>query len=151
MDIHEYLKNRLATCSKYELTDPDKHILNTEGIEEYIYKKLTSKKFRKWSMNDTVQEGVRNVIQYCVSQNKTIRLDFSFGGFKLWRMPTSPEVDWSEFFSLLYVCEYVTPVIAAYKPGIFIDFSSADIAVSAVNNVPREDLDRYFESFKKLL
>lgn len=151
MEVKDYLFNRIKTCSHYTLSDEDKKFLETKGIEEFIFRKLTSKKFRKWSQTDTAREALRAVIKYCVSQKKRIRLDFSFGGFKLWRLPTAPEVDWSELFSIAYVCEYVAPILAVYEPGIFIDFSSADIAVTAVNNVPKADVDRYNESFKTLL
>ena len=151
MGVEEYLKQKLETCGQYILTDLDRQILDTKGIEEYIFGKLMSKKFRKWAAIPGIQEKVRTIIHYCVSNNKPIQIDFSFGGFKLWRLPTAPEVDWSEFVSIAYTSDYVAPILAAYSPGIFVDFSSADIAVSTVNNVPRADVDCYYASFKKIL
>lgn len=151
MNVEAYLKHRLETCARYTLTDLDKKLLESEGIEAYIFAKLLSKKYRKWSAPVAVQAKIKDVIHFCVASGKPIRFDFSFGGFKLWRMPTAPEVDWSEFFSLAYYAEYAAPIVAAYEPGVVFDFSSGDIAVTAVNNVPREDVERYHESFKTLL
>ena len=135
----------------YTLTDDDKKLIDTKGIEEFIVRKLLSKKFRKFSLPEGGEQLIRDQVHYCVENNEPIKLNLSYGGFKLWRMPTSPEVDWSEFFYIAYHVRYMAPIAAAYEPGITLDFSSGDIAVTSVNNVPHEDVDQLDASLRTLL
>ena len=151
MEIKEYLQQRIRDCSKYTLTDQDQKLLDKHGIREYIFRKLMSKKFRKWSLPESVQDKIKEEINYCVSNNKPIILNLSYGGSKLWRLPTTPEVDWSEFFYIAYHTQYMASVAKVYKHGIHLDFSSADIAVTTMNNVLRKDVDQYDQSLRELI
>lgn len=151
MEIKEYLQQRIHSCSKYTLTSQDQKLLDKYGIKEYIFRKLMSKKFRKWSLPESVQDKIKEQINYCVSNSKPITLNLSYGGSKLWRLPTTPEVDWSEFFYIAYHVQYMSPIAKIYGPGIHLDFSSADIAMTAMNNIPREDVDQYDQSLRKLI
>lgn len=151
MGVQEYLSEKLKTCALYDLTAEDEKLLRDFGIEEFIYKKLTSKKFRKWAIPKDVEERIRGVIQFKVKENQPIEFRFPFGGYKLWRMPTTPEVDWAEFFMIAYYSQYLAPILKAYKPGASFVFSSDDIIVSRMDNIPQQDLDTYFNSFKSLL
>ena len=42
-EVQTYLKNKLKNSARYSLSEDDKKIIENLGIEEYIYKKLTSK------------------------------------------------------------------------------------------------------------
>ena len=151
MKAQEYLKNRLENCSKYALTDEDQKILDNHGIEEYIFRKLASKKFRKWSLGETAEKKIKAKIATRISKKEPLHFNLSYGGFKLWRMPTAPEADWSEFFSIAYFSEYMAPIAAAYEPGTIFNFSSGDIAVTTANNIPQIDVDSYYASLEKLI
>lgn len=151
MDVHTYIEDRLTKSAEYALTKQDQKIIDAQGIEEFIVRKLLSKKFRKFALPEGVESMIREQVQYCVSSNKPIQLSLSYGGFKLWKLPTAPEVDWSEFFYIAYHLKYMAPIAAAYEPGIALDFSSGDIAVTSVNNVPRVDVDQYYDSLSTLL
>lgn len=48
MNADEYLKDRLEKCSEYKLSESDKQCLAKNGLNFFIYKKVVSKKFRKW-------------------------------------------------------------------------------------------------------
>lgn len=150
MDPNLYLKEKLETCSSYQLTDDDKKLLD-QGIEEYIYAKLTSKKFRKWKVDQSSEDVVKKAIHMNVAAGKPIQFTFPFGGYKLWRLASTPEVDWAEFFTISYYCQYVAPVVAAYEPGVEFFFSSDDIIIERMDNVLKSDTDSYFASFQKLL
>lgn len=151
MEVQEYLENRLRHSTDYELTKEDQRILDAHGVAEFIYRKLMSKKFRKWSLPESVQKKVRAQVAQKVEEQKPILINLSFGGFKLWRLPTTPEVDWSEFFYTAYHLSYLAPIAKVYEPGTHFEFSSADIAVTAMNNVPRSDVDQYDASLKTLI
>ena len=151
MGIQDYLSTKLRSCTSYEYTTEDKKLLDEFGIEEFIYKKLTSKKFRKWSLAKDVEERIRQTIHLNVEVNKPIEFRFPFGGYKLWLLPATPEVDWAEFFTIAYYCQYLAPILKAYKPGVNFVFSSDDIIIERMDNVSRKDTDAYFDSFKILL
>lgn len=151
MNIQTYLKERLQRSTHYELTDADQQILDKEGIEAYIFKKITSKKFRKWSLDDASQKQIKNAIHLKVSQNKPLHCMFPFGGYKLWSLPTAPFVDWAEFFTIAYYCHWIAPILSVYKYGVTFTFSSDDLVVEKLDNIPKENTDAYFNSFVSLL
>jgi hypothetical protein len=151
MKPQDHLQAELRDCTKYELTPEDKAILEKDGIEAFIYSKLTSKKFRKWAVDESSEQQAKKAIQLNVAAGKPLQFRYPFGGYKLWRMPSSPEVDWAEFFSIAYYSKYLAPIAAAYEPGIDFKFASDDVIIERMDNVPVADTKAYFNSFKKLL
>ena len=151
MTVQNYLQTRLETASVYQLTDEDKSWLDKNGLEDFIYHKLTSKKFRKWKLDSDSQKRIKDAIRLNVSANKQIQFTFPFGGYKLWRVPTTPEVDWAEFFSIAYYVNYLSPILQVYKPGAAFYFSSDDIIIERMDNIDPKDTNAYFDSFQKLL
>lgn len=85
-----------------------------------------------------------------IKHKKPLIFLFCFGGYKNYRSPTYPEVDWAEFFQLKFFIEYLMPIITDYKYGTLIQYESEDIIIER-NYVPREALDKYAISFSKLL
>jgi hypothetical protein len=120
-------------------------------VEAFVYAKLTSKKFRKWAMDESSEQQVKKALQLNISQNKPIQFRYPFGGYKLWRLPTAPEVDWAEFLAIVHYCKYLASIAAAYEPGVELLFASDDMIIERMDNVPVADTDAYFASFKKLL
>jgi len=151
MTAQEYIQSELQSCTGYVLTDDDKAIIENQGIETFIYTKLTSKKFRKWAVDESSEQQAKRAIQLNVNAGKPLQFRYPFGGYKLWRMPSSPEVDWAEFFAITYYCKYLASIAAAYEPGIEFLFASDDIIIERMDNVSVADTDAYFNSFKKLL
>jgi hypothetical protein len=66
-------------------------------------------------------------------------------------MPSAPEVDWAEFFMISYYSKYLAPIAAAYKPGVHFRFSSDDVIIAQMDNIPKEHTERYNKSFNMLL
>lgn len=151
MTPQDYLQAELQHSTDYVLTDDDKAIIDKQGVEDFIYAKLTSKKFRKWAVDESSEQQAKRAIHLNVSAGKPLQFRYPFGGYKLWRMPSSPEVDWAEFFSIAYYSKYLAPIAAAYEPGIEFLFASDDVIIERMDNVPVADTDAYFHSFKKLL
>ncbi len=151
MNIQKYLLSELENSANYVLTTDDKGLINKAGLEEFIYTKLTSKKYRKWAVDDLSEKQAKRAIHLNVSNNKPLQFRFPFGGYKLFRIPTSPEIDYAEFFSVAYYLKYLAPLASAYKPGLELLFSSDDMIIERMDNVPKKDTDSYFNSFKVLL
>lgn len=149
--LHDHLLDRLHNPTKYELSEEDQKVIQFEGIETFVFRKLTSKKFRKTALDTDSEEQIKTAIHKNVTENKPIKFTYPFGGYKIWRVPTYPSVDWAEFFTISYVLRYVAPILQAYRPGVELYFSSDDIVIELIDNYPREDLDGYVASFKQLL
>lgn len=151
MTAQTYLQSQLEQCAQYALSDDDQRLIDKDGLEHFIYAKLTSKKFRKWSVDESSELQAKRAINFAVSENKPLQFRYPFGGYKLWRVPGSPEVDWAEFLSITYYCNYLAPIAAAYKPGVELLFASDDVIIERMDNIPKPDTDAYFDSFKVLL
>lgn len=128
-------------------------VVTTDGkdLADLIYTLLLSKKFRKYSVNPEYLEHISSAIKTSLSNNGPIKLTLVFGGYKLWRLEESPEVDWAELFSLIYYTKWLKPIAAVYKPGVWFDFYSDDVILEIMDNVPKKDTEKYIESFKQLL
>ena len=124
---------------------------NQSKIVDLIYGFLMSKKFRKYAVTPEYQKRMYSAILNSVSKNKPIKLTLVFGGYKLWRLEESPEVDWAELFSLIYYTKWLKPILAIYEPGVWFDFYSDDVILEIMNNVPKADTEEYAQSFKRLL
>src|SRR3989338_1872494 len=151
MSLKEFLISRLQNPSGYQLSEEESKTIKYEGIQEFIYKKLTSTKFRKTSVDPDSEKQVKNAIKLNVESNSPIKFTYPFGGYKIWRVPSYPAVDWAEFMVISYVLRYVAPILRAYKPGVEICFSSDDVVLERMDNYPREALDLYVSTFKALV
>jgi hypothetical protein len=151
MNPLEYLQTQFERSAYSELTDADRFLIEHEGMEVFIYKQFTRKPFRKWSISEETQEKKREAIAEYVQKKLPIICQLSFGGYKLWRLPSSPEVDWAEWLFFHYLAEYFAPIVAAYKPGIRMVFKSDDHLLERLSNIPRSDTDAYCDSFEELI
>lgn len=48
----------------------------------------------------------------------------------------------------MYFTEWLKPITEVYKPGVHFDFSSDDVIVERLNNVPKSDTEGYAKSFR---
>lgn len=145
MQVAQYIQ------SKLESIKTDIPLIDKGNLEESIIHRILSKKFRKYAVDDAFSKHLRVVIKNAIKENVPIPFTWVFGGYKLWRLPTSPKVDWAELFALIYFASWLAPVCRAYRPGVWFDFYSDDVIVSKMNNIPKKDLELYIESFRNLL
>jgi hypothetical protein len=120
-------------------------------IEDAIYAKVMSKKFRKLKPGEDAVNLTKAAIKIFVNDNKPVRIFEMFGGNKLWRFEEAPEVDWAELFSLVYFVQWSRLIASVYKPGVVFEYFSQDISVQSLNNVSRTETDKYSETFKSML
>lgn len=150
MKPEDYILNKLSHL-KSETTSKKVESLSDQELEEFIFKSLMSKKFRKFAVNVDYIPKIKWAIKNSVENKLPIKLAFPFGAYKLWRLEESPEVDWAELFTLMYFTKWVKGISEIYKPGIWIDFVSDAVIVERMNNIPKSDTDTYDKSFNRLL
>lgn len=148
MTAQEYIQTKLDDLKKpLGVQKP----ANDEELAEAIFKAFASKKFRKYSLGQEHADHIKSSIALNIKNKEPIKATLVFGGYKLWRLEETPEVDWAELFSLIYYTNWMKPVCEIYAQGVWFDFFSDDVIVAKMNNVSPDDTKAYQESFKKLL
>lgn len=147
MTAQEYIQSKLENLQKpLGMTKP------SDGeLVDAIYKALMSKKFRKYSANEELQQHVKEAIRLNVEMHEPINITFLHGAYKLWRLEESPEVDWAELFALMYYSDWVKPVCEMYEPGVWFDFFVDDLIIPKLDNVPASDIQAYIKSYQALM
>ena len=151
MNVKQYLENQLKNCSLYNLTSDDKKLLKKEKIEKYAFKKLTLKKFRRWKLDPECEKRTKKAIKLTAGENKPLVIVYPMGGYKLWRLPSSPEVDWAEFFNIAYVLKYLAPIAAAYKEKVVLYYYMHSLLMEAHDNLTTKEVNQYIKSFQILV
>jgi len=150
-NIQNYLTQLLTKSGNHTLAEHEQSLLQHTGIEEFVYARLTSKKFRKSKMDEACVERTKKAIAIQVQKSEPINVFYPQGGYKLWRFPSSPTVDWAEFFNISYVLAYVAPIAAAYKPGVKITYYMHTLLMELHDNLTTEEIQAYVASFEALL
>ena len=146
MQAAQYIQSKLE-----QIRTLDALLVDKGSLEESIIHRILSKKFRKYAVDDAFSKHLRAVVKNAIEENAPISFTWVFGGYKLWRLSTSPKADWAELFSLIYFISWLAPICKVYGPGVWFDFYSDDVIVSKMNNIPIKDLKLYIESFRTLL
>ena len=141
-----YIQQRLENLKTPASTD------DTSGsMEDVVYARLMSKKFRKMKAGDPCVEITKRVVAKAVKEQTPILVTECFGGNKLWRFDEAPEIDWAELFSLMYYVDWMKTVAAVHKPGVIFDYFSQDLSVERLDNVKREELEAYNKTFNEMI
>lgn len=111
--VNSYLSQRLAGL----IGEPVENKICSGNIVDEIVARVLNKKFRKWAVSPEQSEQIRRIVEKNIRQGDPIPFTYIFGGYKLWHLPGSPQVDWAEFFALAYYMGYLKQVAAAYPPG----------------------------------
>ncbi len=151
MDSSSFLKQLIETVPDYEVSPDEKKRIQFEGIEKFLYAKLTSSKFKAAALPQEFQQKVKEKISYCVNNSLPIHITIPFGGYKKWQLPTAPLPDWAEVFNFVLVRDYLAPIAKIYKHGVVLEYFSDEIFIAPMNNYPQKDLDQYNEQFEELI
>lgn len=117
-------------------------------LEEAIFARVMSKKFRKLKASPFVIEFVKDSIHMAITEKKPIAIGCVHGGTKPWHFPEYPEVDWAELFVIIYHVQWMRYIAEVYEPGVWLEFYSMDVCQERMNNLPRSETDQYSKTFK---
>lgn len=144
MTAKEYIEQRLKGIK-------DEKVKQEGNLADFIFSRIMSKKFRKYSVNPKANEMVREAIELNIKNNEPIKIAIPFGSYKLWRLEESPEPDWAELFAMIYYSYWLKPITDVYKPGVWFDFCGDDAILELMNNIPEEDTERYKKTFRGII
>jgi hypothetical protein len=151
MNVNQYLKQLTTDSAIYELSPNEQEIITANGVSTFILNKLLSKKFRKQKIDPDCKLRTELAIQTKVASQQPLTIIFPQGGYKLWKLPSAPYADWAELFNISYLLKYVSPLAAAYKPGVELKYYFHTLLMEAHDNLSTEDISHYVASFESLL
>lgn len=146
MTPQNFLEQELATLQEFKPKEVKNDLLADE-----IFRLLMSKKFRKYSANETLIAIIKNAISYNIERNEPIRLIFPHGAYKLWRLEEAPNPDWAELFAALYYSEWLKPICEIYQPGVWFEFFVDDLILPKIDNISPEHVQAYIDGLQKVL
>ncbi len=149
MTAKEFIQKRLNDLKSTEKTVVS--LKSDKELADFIFKTIMSKKFRKFAVTPDYIPHIHQSIENAIKEGSPIKFVFVFGGYKLWRLEEAPESDWAELFALTYYAKWLKPIAEVYKPGIWMDFSSDEIIIERLNNIPKSDTEAYSKSFNSIL
>ena len=149
--VEQHLRSRLEQSARRPLSPQEQAVLDTEGPKAFLLKQLLSKKFRKWSVDADTQQNIARTVDAALKEQKPLELVHPMGGYKIWRLPSSPEVDWAEFFGISHILQYLSGIAAGYAPGVHMQFFMYTFLPQRHDNISAEDIERYVSSFQALL
>lgn len=144
--VNEYINNNLLNFNNFPETSLDK-----ENFKQEVLRRLFLKRYSKKAQFDAAKEYTETKLDNILKDNLPFIFCFCFGGYKHFWSPTYPEPDWAEVFTIKFLMEYILPIAKSYDYGVNLEFESEEVAISDMNNVPQEGLDKYNKVFKELL
>lgn len=140
----------LASLNK--LTEsPQREEVADASLEDALFAKVMSKKFRKLKADQEAVLSARTVIRNAIARSEPLTFDLLFGGNKLWRFEEAPEVEWAELFAVMYYLRYLKSIASVYPQGARLVLYSQNISVERLNNVPFTETEQYTETFRAML
>ncbi len=149
MKTQDYILSQLELlkCPFLSETKPS----DDNELVQTIFTTLLSKKFRKYSIPEENQKIIKSALEQNIANKEPIQITWPFGGYKLWRLEETPEVDWAELFTMIHIAKWLRPVCTMYPKGVELIFWFDEVVISQMNNIPQSDLDTYRKSFTDLL
>lgn len=142
----EYIQKELNKIKEFQPKDFDK-----EKLSDEIFRLLMSKKFRKYSINQELNNHIKNAIKTSIDNNQPIKLVFPHGAYKLWRLEESPNPDWAELFTAMYYTKWLKPICEIYQPGIIFEYFVDDYILPFIDNISLETVKNYINEYQKIL
>lgn len=148
-NVIDYIKSISTVFPNYETTTD----ITTKDDEKaaWITKVLLRKNFRKTKIYEQNKQDITKKALISIKEDIPMHFVILFGGYKHFWNESYPEVDWAELFNLNFMSELLAPILQVHKPGIVLDYASEDLIITMMDNYPRSSLDRYADSFGKLI
>lgn len=148
-EANTYLAQLLTNIEPYSLTSDERKKV-TRDKPGFIMDKLMRKRFRR-RISDETRKTTAEKVAARVQANQPIHIIIPFGGYKHFWNPSHPETDWAELFHFRWMTECVAPILAAYEPGVILEYVSEDLILPRMNNYPDEALEAYTTTFRKIM
>lgn len=149
--INNILAKLLILQEKTPLRKEEKMLVKQGKLDEVIYSRIVSTKFRKSKMLPETAEFIKQYLRKTVPANKPLRIYFCFGGYKQARLSSAPDPEWAETFNLNFSLQMAAYVESIYPPGVEMIYRGDEVIMTYLCNYKVADRKRYTEQFTKML
>lgn len=143
--VNEYLD------SLYKNNFHPSHLTDKDQLKQEIYSLLTPEWFRFRPIGEEIKNVLVKKISEAVERKKPIEALNAFGGFKVYRIDTSPHIDYAEIFHISFITQVLQRVCEIYEPGVHLEYSGDAYMACFVDNLKKEWVDTYLQEFDEVI
>ena len=144
--VNDYVNNELLNFNNIQ-TNP----LEGDDLKSKILNRLFSRKWSRKAQFEDAKKFTEEKVDTILNYNYNFLFCFCFGGYKHFWAPTYPEPDWAEIFTIKYLMEYILPIAETQSKRTILEFESEEVALTYMNNIPQERMDKYNLVFRQLI
>lgn len=115
------------------------------------FRAMTSKRWRRSALSEYSSDDTLSKIQRALDNQRELVFSIPFGGYKSWRISSSPLPNWAEVFFVDYLRRFLREVNSAFPYGVSAEFTYISGVMDIVSNHPPEWQLAYIAAMEKLL
>lgn len=105
----------------------------------------TARPWRRSGVDADTRDDTRAKLADAVAAGRPIEFSVPFGGYKGFRQPAFPGVDWAEVVWLDYLRSYASRLAAVHAPGVIVSLSYFFGVLDFINGLATADQQRYLD------
>lgn len=135
------------------ITEPisEPNIAERDTSPNDLIRLILAKPWRRTSVSDSTRLSTFKKISCAITARQPIEFSVPFGGYKSWRLPVFPHIDWAEVFWIAYLRNYSIRLAGIYTPGVIISLSYVGGVLDWLNKYPPNSQDIYLSELRELL
>ncbi|MEB3256559.1 MAG: hypothetical protein VKJ05_09260 [Synechococcaceae cyanobacterium] len=119
--------------------------------EEAIVGLITARPWRRSAVDAATVAAITARVRQALRDDAPIEFSLPFGGYRGWRLPSSPNLDWAEVFWIRYLRAYADRLAAVHPAGVRLSLSYVGGVLGWVNLLPQADQGLYLQQLQRLL
>ncbi len=112
---------------------------------------ITARPWRRSAVDAATLAAISCKVRQALRQDAPIEFSLPFGGYRSWRLPSYPHLDWAEVFWIRYLHAYARRIVAVHPAGVRISLSYVGGVLGWVNQLPQPDQTLYLQQLERLL
>ena len=116
-----------------------------------ITRLVVARPWRRTAVDAATLSDLQRKIGEAIQEERPIEFSLPFGGYKGWRTPCAPNLDWAEVFWLDYFRHYAERIVALHAPGVIVSLTCMRGVLEWINRLPQADQDAYLSQLSQLL
>jgi|GEM_PF-4635003 len=118
---------------------------------QLTFKAMTSKRWRRSALSDYSSQDIYSKIRLALEEERELTFSIPFGGYKGWRISSSPLPNWAEVFFVDYLRRFIREVSAAFPYGVRAELTYVSGVMDLVSNYNSDWQQAYVDAMAHLL
>jgi hypothetical protein len=112
---------------------------------------ITARPWRRSAVDAATVAAITARVGQALRGDAPIEFSLPFGGYRGWRLPSTPNLDWAEVFWIRYLRAYAERLAAVHPAGVRLSLSYVGGVLGWVNQLPQAEQDLYLQQLQRLL